>query len=57
MTKEIKKELKKALNLMMNNVDYFDGGECENDCFVLEDGTKIGYCDFLVAFEDFIKKI
>lgn len=57
MTKEIKKDLKKALNLMMNNVDYFDGNECKNDCFILEDGTKIGYCDFLVAFEDFIKKI
>ena len=57
MKKEIKKEMKKAFEIMVNQVDYFDGCECENSCFELEDGTKIEYCDFLEAFENFIKKI
>ena len=57
MKKEIKKEMKKAFEIMVNQVDYFDSCECENSCFELEDGTTFEYCDFLEAFEKFIKKI
>jgi hypothetical protein len=56
MRKEIKKELKKAFAILVDCVDYIDGGECENSCLELEDGTEIEYCDLLVGLENFIKK-
>ena len=57
MEKEVKKAMKKALEIMVNQVDYFEDYECKNSCFELEDGTKFEYCDFLEAFEKFIQNI
>ena len=53
--KQIKKELKKALAILVDCVDYIDGGECKNSLIELEDGTKIEYCDLLEGLENFIK--
>lgn len=55
MKKEIKKNLKNAFEILVDCVDYIDSNDCENSIIVLEDGTKIEYCDLLEGLEKFIK--
>ena len=55
MKKEIKKNLKNAFEILVDCVDYIDSNDCKNSIIVLEDGTKIEYCDLLEGLENFIK--
>lgn len=55
MKKEIKKNLKNAFEILVDFVDYIDSNDCKNSIIILEDGTKIEYCDLLEGLENFIK--